>query len=378
MINRKNPFLQPTVFDPSTHTHGTTATSTTTTTAIPRITTTMAPPITEVMVLQLFLQICRGVQALHTCGYSHRDIKIENVMIASSSSSSSWQPSKSKFQSNSPSLQQTQQHPVPHLLLMDFGSAGPIEMTIHHRKQILQIVELASQHTTMPYRPPELLEGGIRWHPTNNTTTATTLTTTAVGNNTNTITNTNTPTNNTNTMILDYSAVDVWSLGCTLHAIMYGASPFECEFNIASSNVTSRHYTTTSVSANSTSTIGNIKIVDCTHLSILGNIPVPKHLPISSWYSASIRNDLLLPMLRQEPQQRPKLPTIIQTIEQMIVQLGGSVISDMPSLVESDSANTNNFFYETEHRPYRDNVNNDNNDDADADADGIALLNRMA
>jgi serine/threonine kinase 16 len=95
---------------------------------------------------------------------------------------------------------------------------------------------LASQHTTISYRPPELFDGGLQL-PYNS--------------------------NSTNQLVLDYCAVDVWSLGCTLHAIMYGASPFECEF-VVSSNINS-----------------GIKIVDCTHLSIIGNIPTPKYAPIS-------------------------------------------------------------------------------------------------
>ena len=38
------------------------------------------PPWNEVDVLNLFLGICRGVQALHNVHYSHRDVKVENVM----------------------------------------------------------------------------------------------------------------------------------------------------------------------------------------------------------------------------------------------------------------------------------------------------------
>ena len=336
MINRTNPYLQPQSSSTTTHRHNNNNNNNNNTNSLqPQL-----PPISEVMVLQLFRQICHGVQALHTCGYTHRDMKIENVMIVSSSSSTT-----SRQYNNKTTTTTTSSSSLPHLLIMDFGSAGPTTITIQNRKQILEIVELASQHTTMPYRPPELFDGGIRLN-TSNT-------------NTNTNSSTAVP---TTTTVLDYCAVDVWSLGCTLHAIMYGASPFECEFNtVVTAPASTSPYT---------NTMGNIKIVDCTHLSILGNIPVPKYVPISTWYSDSIRNELLLPMLRQEPHERPKLDTIIEMIDRMIVQLGGQ-ITDMPSIANQNSRK--DITYDTEHRPYRDNVDvNDN------DTDGIALLSRMA
>ena len=302
MINRKNPYLKQQQ-------------------QLTIASTTMAP-ISQIMVLQLFRQICHGVQALHKCGYTHRDIKIENVMIL---------PNDQRRTSNALSTAVP-----PHLLIMDFGSAGPVELTIHNRKQVLEIVEQASQHTTLPYRPPELFDGGIRYN------------------------------QSTGTTVLDYRAVDVWSLGCTLHAIMYGASPFECEFPVAPST----HYSNTVSGGGgggaSAATMGTIKIVDCTHLSILGNVPVPKYVPIASWYDESIRNELLLPMLRPEPKERPKLDALIEMIERMIVQLGGANV-DMPSIANGD----NNNYHDGDHHRYRDHVE-------DVDSDGIALLSRMA
>jgi len=196
-------------------------------------------PWSEVTALNIFLRICAGVLALHEeGGYSHRDIKLENVLLI-------------------------QQQPV----LMDFGSAGPLQVTLNSRRDVLAVADRAAQHTTMPYRPPELFEGGVRVHDT-----------------------------------LDYRAVDVWSLGCTLHALLYGASPFECEFN-------ARH---------------GIRIVDCTHLSVLGNIPTPKP-PLSLWYSNDIRTLLLEPMLRQDRHQRMSLAEAIAVTERLIVQFGGRV-----------------------------------------------------
>lgn len=189
-------------------------------------------PWSEGSILSIFSRVCQGVQALHDHGYSHRDIKLENILISHSN--------------------------VP--LLMDFGSAGPLDRPIETRRDVLDVVETAAQHTTFPYRPPELLEGILR-----------------VGN------------------VVDYRAVDVWSLGCTLHALMYGASPFECEFRNT-----------------------KLQIIDCTHLSILGSIPIPKGPPISQWYSKELRQQLLEPMLSQDREHRPHLSSVQATIRTLM------------------------------------------------------------
>lgn len=269
----------------------------------PRISSTSgAAPFPEVMALNLFRQICLGVQALHNCGYSHRDVKVENVMVLQ----------------KLPALQgnRSVSREMLHLVVMDFGSAGPIEQPVENRRQLLEVIEQAAQHTTMPYRPPELFEGGITLR------------------------------NHTNgTVQLDYRAVDVWSLGCTLFALLYGASPFEIEF--------------ISPSHRGAANTG-IKIVDCTHLSVIGTVPVPRHPPIASWYSESVHKDLILPMLNQDPQKRPKTADIIQAVDALITKLSGSVVD-----VSSSKGGGTRF---------RDDVYDDH---SDQDSDGIALLSRV-
>lgn len=264
VVNRRNPLLA------ASHQHGVAPPS------HPRA------PWNEVTALHLFLRICAGVQALHEeGGYSHRDIKLENVLLQQTSSASSASSSPSS------SLQ-----PV----LMDFGSAGPVQRTLQSRRDVLAVVDEAAHHTTLPYRPPELFEGGARPG-----------------------------------SVLDYRAVDVWSLACTLFALLYGASPFEVEFG---------HNGCT------------IRIVDCTHLSVLGSLPVPpSHGAIATWYSDEIRTALLEPMLVQDPGQRPTLNAVIAVVERLIQQRGGSVD-------RGDGTSG----------PY-----NDDNDDGD----GIALMSRV-
>ena len=149
------------------------------------------------------------------------------------------------------------------------------------RRDVLSVVDEAAQHTTLPYRPPELFEGGIR--------TGTTL---------------------------DYRAVDVWSLACTLHALLYGASPFECDFAVTSGGACT------------------IRIVDCTHLSVLGSVPIPRGA-IADWYKRTDWRTLLLePMLSPDPALRPTLPEVIAVTERLIQQLGGTV--DRESMASTD------------------------------------------
>lgn len=86
-------------------------------------------------------------------------------------------------------------------VLMDFGSCKPARQSIitrsdayvvppNHRLTVsLRVQDEAAEHSTMPYRAPELFD---------------------------------TPTNS----FLD-EKVDIWSLGCTIYAMLYGHSPFE-------------------------------------------------------------------------------------------------------------------------------------------------------
>lgn len=94
--------------------------------------------------------------------YAHRDIKPGNIMINDNGS----QP-----------------------ILMDLGSLAPSPTPITSRAMALQVQDQAAEHSTMPYRAPELFD----------VKTGTTIDT----------------------------KVDIWSLGCTLYACLVGKSPFE-------------------------------------------------------------------------------------------------------------------------------------------------------
>lgn len=121
----------------------------------------------KITVLHIFQQICAGLKHMHTHDppYAHNDMKPGNVLLS--------------LPRNNP----------PRAVIMDFGSARPARRKIENRKQALTVQEWATQHCTAPYRAPELWD---------------------------------TPSE----CVLD-ERTDIWALGCTLYAIMYGMSPFE-------------------------------------------------------------------------------------------------------------------------------------------------------
>ena len=103
-----------------------------------------------------------GVAEGQLRSYAHRDIKPGNIMIADSGT-----------------------EPI----LMDLGSLAPSPTPITSRATALQVQDQAAEHSTMPYRAPELFDV------------------------------------KTDTVV--DTKVDMWSLGCTLYACLVGKSPFE-------------------------------------------------------------------------------------------------------------------------------------------------------
>jgi serine/threonine kinase 16 len=199
------------------------------------------PPWSEMAALQIFRGIIDGVDAMHRANYSHCDVKLENVLFTGS------------------------HHHLTTPVLMDFGSVGPLTKPLNTRQDAIQISETASTHTTMPYRPPELFPGEVRAGDAD----------------------------------LDYTKVDVWSLGCTLFAMLYGASPFESEF----------HRST-----------GQIKIVECSQLRVLGGVNFPpSHTPPARWYSPPLQ-ELIQWMLTADRMQRPSLVQVVARVDAILHQ----------------------------------------------------------
>lgn len=124
-----------------------------------------------ITILHIFQQICAGLKHMHTHDppYAHNDMKPGNVLLS--------------LPRNQP----------PVAVIMDFGSTRPARKQVRSRKEAMVIQEWASQHCTAPYRAPELWD---------------------------------TPSD----IDLDERS-DIWALGCTLYALMYGMSPFEYALN---------------------------------------------------------------------------------------------------------------------------------------------------
>lgn len=187
-------------------------------------------PIKERQILSLFKGILEGVKSLHRAGYAHCDIKLENVLLdrsRSSISSSGGIGGSSNIHRNGryyddndeemnfAMTNSTSDRDLGVPILMDFGSARELVVKLVDRKTVLRLTEEASQNSTISYRAPELFDGGIRHGP----------------------------------LEADVDGkVDVWSCGCLLFGLMYGASPFEMEFRKN----------------------GTVRIVECTHLRVLG------------------------------------------------------------------------------------------------------------
>jgi serine/threonine kinase 16 len=74
-------------------------------------------------------------------------------------------------------------------ILMDLGSLAPSPIAITSRSLALAVQDTAAEHSTMPYRAPELFDVKTG-------------------------------------SIID-TKVDIWSLGCTIYACLVGKSPFE-------------------------------------------------------------------------------------------------------------------------------------------------------
>lgn len=268
-------------------------------------------PWPEVRALQIFHGILLGLQALHGAGYTHRDVKLENVL-----------------------MMDDRDHHRDEPVLMDFGSAGTLTVDIGsssggRRLALRNLVEQAAQHTTLPYRPPELLEGGIR-----------------AGD------------DDDDNNILDYRAVDVWSAGCTLFALLFGASPFEGEFSRQT---------------------GRFRVTDCTALSILKDVPQPTGVS-ATWYSPGVLQ-LIKDMLIADRTRRITLNQAMLRLRQLITEQGGNW--------QQQSTGFSDFFIQedafvnhkkSELQEGNDNMNaigRDNGDNYDEEAaGGIALLSR--
>lgn len=90
-------------------------------------------PFTEDKIIQLLIPICKGLKHMHERGVTHRDIKVENVLM-------------------------TNRDTVPKLC--DFGSASKeiIELAKVSKSQLYTYEDTFERNTTLMYRPPEMID----------------------------------------------------------------------------------------------------------------------------------------------------------------------------------------------------------------------------
>jgi serine/threonine kinase 16 len=199
--------------------------------------------------LELFVQVCEAVAALHSLQppLAHRDIKVHNVLLG----------------------------PRGSAILMDFGSCAEARADLSSRQRRLELQERAARQSSMAYRAPEL------WEPTGQ-----------------------------DGQVVDERS-DVWSLGCLLFAMLFGQgySPFECSFggNTGALGGGSPSDPFGGLGAPlQTRGVPAARPRDCTYLAVIGSVPFPEH----SSRSAALK-DFCQWMLAVQPRQRPDIAAVL-------------------------------------------------------------------
>lgn len=257
------------------------------------------PPWSETIVLRWFEQLTDAVILMHNAGYTHRDIKLDNVLLhpelppAMKSTSVLLQDNHMYNRASGP-------------VLIDFGSAGDLLSPLTTRRELLMIVDEAENHTTISYRPPELFAGELRVAESN----------ASISNPSDTVSSTVMSDDEEvdHELFLDYRKVDVWCLGCTLFAILFGASPGEVEFSRST---------------------GKLIIVDPSHNKVLGMMPWPNDdTPPANWYSYDVK-ELLGWMLTHNRRNRPTMKQVRQRVR--------DILSHRPSFFQGNSRLTSDI-----------------------------------
>jgi len=182
--------------------------------------------------------------------YTHRDIKPGNIMIDDSGSGP---------------------------ILMDLGSVAESPVPITTRSIAIAVQDTAAEHSTMPYRAPELFDV------------------------------------KTGTVI--DTKVDIWSMGCTLYACLVGKSPFEMR-----SDETGGSLSMCVLGGDwrfpDEGPGGQIKRKNTIGASTDGQV--------SGGTISEPVKELVRKCLAVEPNERPDIEELIEMVEEVIENMGGS------------------------------------------------------
>ena len=187
--------------------------------------------------------LARGLCALHASGRSHRDVNPRNALLLGGGGGGGGGGSVA--------------------VLADLGSAGPLRTPVGSRLEALRAGEEAAQRTSMPYRAPEQWQCDAR------------------------------PGSE-----LCGARADVWALGCTLYACLWGVSPFECVGGGGGGG----------------GGVG-LRLCEPCHSRVLGEAVFPP----SALPSAGVVQ-LIAACLQRDPQARPSMREVAERMEGLLRQ----------------------------------------------------------
>ena len=154
-------------------------------------------------------------------------------------------------------------------VLMDLGSLAPSPTPITSRSLALAVQDTAAEHSTMPYRAPELFD--------------------------------------VKTGSIVDTKVDIWSLGCTLYACLTGKSPFEARSEETGGSL-------------SICVLGGDWRFPDEGLQRNGKNKAKAADNSEHGISESVR-DIVRSCLKVEPAERPDIDGLIATVENVVANL---------------------------------------------------------
>lgn len=172
------------------------------------------PPFSEAACLHIARGLASALDALHKAGRTHRDVCPRNVLLDEVG-----EGGRGGGGGGGGRDARGLAHPRP--VLSDFGSMAPAWLSVGSRADAARVVDEASQHSSPPYRAPELwhCEPGAEMGP----------------------------------------PVDAFALGCTLFACAFGLSPFE----------------------STRGSDGRLRVTDPSHTRVLNDVQFPSVHPFS-------------------------------------------------------------------------------------------------